>query len=336
MLCLIAKGVHLEKRVKRTDAPETGRINAYDTFATELNLALHGDDYRSDISIREIIKKLDDLLDNHSYAVGKGGLVERNTLGHVTRTMSLALNRELGLNRENANPRVNSGELNAAHMAPHPTQMEVMKFRENEWNGHRVVPYPTQMEVRQYRESEWSGPRMALPPTVMGRKVVQHSKGEVKGPYMTPYPAHMEEIQHLNAERNGRRIDPHPTQMEKSKFGRGEGKGPHMTPYPAHMYELQYAEVEWNERRRMAPHSTQMQYDEVEWNEAPTSPTIVGRKMVPAGKGKGKATYMTPEPRQMVPYPRQVEEMQYEEDMYAEEDMDTGEDSNDDTPISKW
>lgn len=93
MLCLITKGVHLEGRGKRSDAPGTARVNAYKTFATQLNDAVNGKNYGADIPIKEIIKKLDELLEDHKTVLGKNGLVERQSLGHVTRTMTLAFER---------------------------------------------------------------------------------------------------------------------------------------------------------------------------------------------------------------------------------------------------
>ncbi|KUJ19051.1 uncharacterized protein LY89DRAFT_475423 [Mollisia scopiformis] len=93
MLCLIAKGVHLEERVRRSDAPGTARVNAYENFATQLNVALHRNDYKSDISKREITYMLDHLLAEYKHVVGKGGLVERNAGGRITRAMRMSFAR---------------------------------------------------------------------------------------------------------------------------------------------------------------------------------------------------------------------------------------------------
>jgi len=90
MLCLIIKGVHLEERGKRSDTAHVARNNAYVTFATELNKALHGENYAEDISKREVARMLDHVLLKHKGIVGKGGLTERQFGGRVTRALSLA------------------------------------------------------------------------------------------------------------------------------------------------------------------------------------------------------------------------------------------------------
>jgi hypothetical protein len=94
MLCLIAKGVHLEGYSKRTDIPGVAKRNAYKTFATELNYTLNKDNYGADIDRREITKMLDQLLAERKGVAGKGGLVERNYGGRVTRTMRMAWERK--------------------------------------------------------------------------------------------------------------------------------------------------------------------------------------------------------------------------------------------------
>jgi hypothetical protein len=93
MLCLIAKGVHLEGYSKRTDIPGVAKRNAYKTFATELNYALNKKNYGADIDRREITKMLDQLLVERKGVAGKGGLVERNRGGRVTRAMRIAWER---------------------------------------------------------------------------------------------------------------------------------------------------------------------------------------------------------------------------------------------------
>ncbi len=93
MLCLIARGVHLEERVKRSEAPETGRFNAYENFATQLNFALHRNDYESDIQKKEVTRMLDQILAERKHVVGKGGLVERYSGGRITRTTKRTFDR---------------------------------------------------------------------------------------------------------------------------------------------------------------------------------------------------------------------------------------------------
>jgi hypothetical protein len=93
MLCLIAKGVHLEGYSKRTDNPGIAKRNAYKTFATELNYALNKKNYGADIDRKEITKMLDQLLVERKGVAGKGGLVERNRGGRVTRSMRMAWER---------------------------------------------------------------------------------------------------------------------------------------------------------------------------------------------------------------------------------------------------
>jgi hypothetical protein len=113
MLCLITKGVHLEgyNKGKRTDDPGAARKNAYLTFATTLNDALHGTDYEHDIHKKEVTRMLDHLLLKHKAIVGKGGLAERQPGGRVTRALRLAWQRSLGATDPNPNiqpPRIPS------------------------------------------------------------------------------------------------------------------------------------------------------------------------------------------------------------------------------------
>lgn len=93
MLCLIAKGVHLEERGKRTDAPNVAKNNAYLTFATKLNDAVHGSDYEHDIHKKEVARMLDHVLVMHKGIVGKGGLAERQFGGRITRGLKWAWER---------------------------------------------------------------------------------------------------------------------------------------------------------------------------------------------------------------------------------------------------
>jgi hypothetical protein len=94
MLCLIAKGVHLEEGcVKRSEQPGSSRINAYENFATQLNFALHGKDYESDINKREVTRMLDQILEERKHVVGKGGLLGRFPGGRITAAMRLAFSR---------------------------------------------------------------------------------------------------------------------------------------------------------------------------------------------------------------------------------------------------
>lgn len=102
MLCLITKGVHLQGygKVKRSEDPNTAKRNAYLTFATTLNDALHGTDYENDIHKKEVTRMLDHLILKHKAIVGKGGLAERQYGGRVTRALRLAWQRSLGQNAE--------------------------------------------------------------------------------------------------------------------------------------------------------------------------------------------------------------------------------------------
>ncbi|KAH7348767.1 hypothetical protein BKA65DRAFT_550833 [Rhexocercosporidium sp. MPI-PUGE-AT-0058] len=94
MLCLIAKGVHLEQRPnKRTDAPSITRANAYENFYSALNNAVHGKDFSSDIHKKEVTRMLDQMLADRKHVAGKGGLVERQRNGRVTRALRMAWNR---------------------------------------------------------------------------------------------------------------------------------------------------------------------------------------------------------------------------------------------------
>ncbi|KAL2064728.1 hypothetical protein VTL71DRAFT_3866 [Oculimacula yallundae] len=94
MLCLIAKGVHLEQRPnKRTEAPTVTRANAYENFYTALNDAVHGKDYGRDIHKNEVTRMLDQMLADRKHVVGMGGLVERQRVSRVTRALRMAWKR---------------------------------------------------------------------------------------------------------------------------------------------------------------------------------------------------------------------------------------------------
>jgi hypothetical protein len=98
MLCLITKGVHLEgySKGKRSDDPNTAKRNAYLTFVTTLNDALHGTNYEHDIHKKEVTRMLDHVLLKHKAIVGKGGLTERQFGGRVTRALRFSWQRSLG------------------------------------------------------------------------------------------------------------------------------------------------------------------------------------------------------------------------------------------------
>ncbi|KAI6715922.1 hypothetical protein JHW43_001580 [Diplocarpon mali] len=96
LLSLIARGSHLEQRPnKRTDAPSKVRKNAHEVFYTAFNTALHGKDFTKDINKREVTRMLEQVLEERKHVVGKGGLVERQTNGRITRTLSSAWRRPI-------------------------------------------------------------------------------------------------------------------------------------------------------------------------------------------------------------------------------------------------
>ncbi|KAL5322415.1 hypothetical protein ACEPPN_010388 [Leptodophora sp. 'Broadleaf-Isolate-01'] len=110
MLCLIAKGVHLEQRPnKRTEARTITRANAYENFYTALNNAVHGKDFSSDIHKKEVTRMLDQMLADRKHVVGKGGLVERQRNGRVTRALRLAWNRSPAIDFDGTESEWNQG-----------------------------------------------------------------------------------------------------------------------------------------------------------------------------------------------------------------------------------
>ena len=94
MLALMARGIHLDEKPSSTSKKgkytSTSTSNAYLNFATELNHALHGDKYQEDISKREVTKMLDKMLKEKKQVVGRGGLMERQRTGRITRFLRLA------------------------------------------------------------------------------------------------------------------------------------------------------------------------------------------------------------------------------------------------------
>lgn len=97
LLCLMAKGMHLEERGKRSDEPGAMRRHAYLNVATELNLAVNGKNgYGEDIDKREVAKMIDRMLVEKKGVVGKGGYMERATRGRITRGLKMAWERSKG------------------------------------------------------------------------------------------------------------------------------------------------------------------------------------------------------------------------------------------------
>lgn len=100
MLALMARGIHLDEnpspsststsKPKKRTPSTTSTPNAYLTFATALNHALHGDRYQEDISKREVTRQLDKMLREKKQVVGRGGLMERQRSGRVTRMLRCA------------------------------------------------------------------------------------------------------------------------------------------------------------------------------------------------------------------------------------------------------
>ncbi|PVH81210.1 hypothetical protein DL98DRAFT_571312 [Cadophora sp. DSE1049] len=110
MLCLIAKGVHLEQRPdKRTEAPTITRANAYENFYSALNDAVHRKDYTSDIPKKEVTRMLDQMLAERKHVAGKGGLVERQRNGRVTRALRMTWTREPSIDFDGTESEWNQG-----------------------------------------------------------------------------------------------------------------------------------------------------------------------------------------------------------------------------------
>lgn len=98
MLCLITKGVHLEEPSRKSSKHGAGYVHAYENFATQLNLSLHGKSYSKDIPKEEIIAMLEHLLSDRKHVVGtdKLSLHMRSPHARVTRGMVLAFGRIVG------------------------------------------------------------------------------------------------------------------------------------------------------------------------------------------------------------------------------------------------
>jgi hypothetical protein len=135
LLCLIAKGVHLEgyAKVEKSDDPSAARGNAYLTFATTLNDSLHGTDYEHDIHKKEVTRKLDHVLLKHKAIVGKGGLAARQHGSRVTRLLRLAWLRSTGRTSEFD---VNLGRYRVGVACPLDFDGSISEW--NQWRRMRV------------------------------------------------------------------------------------------------------------------------------------------------------------------------------------------------------
>lgn len=92
----MAKGVHIQGRgKKRTTDPAQLRHAARMDFVTAVNEALSKGkhNYDNDISVRDILDKLDELLVERKHVVGPGGLMERSSRGKLTRSLTFAFRR---------------------------------------------------------------------------------------------------------------------------------------------------------------------------------------------------------------------------------------------------
>lgn len=85
LLCLMAKGVHREKRSKKNDDPGHAKRHAHLEVATALNNAVHKNDYESDIPKQEVSRMIDQLLEERKAILGPGGYMDRATRGRITR-----------------------------------------------------------------------------------------------------------------------------------------------------------------------------------------------------------------------------------------------------------
>ena len=95
LLCLLAKGVHLEERGKATDEASVMRQHAYLNVATELNKAVNGENgFGNDIDKKEVARMIDKMLVEKKGVVGKGGYMERSTKGRITRGLKRMWERE--------------------------------------------------------------------------------------------------------------------------------------------------------------------------------------------------------------------------------------------------
>ena len=95
LLCILAKGMHLEERGRRSDEPGAMRRNAYLNVASELNKALNGKkNYGQDIDKKEVTKMVDRMLAEKKGVLGRGGFMERATRGRITRALKIMWLRE--------------------------------------------------------------------------------------------------------------------------------------------------------------------------------------------------------------------------------------------------
>lgn len=85
----MAKGLHLQRLTYNND-PIAAREATQLNFATELNKALHGDNLRRDIPVKEITRMVKKMLVERKQVVGEGGLVARQTAPRLTRTLTKA------------------------------------------------------------------------------------------------------------------------------------------------------------------------------------------------------------------------------------------------------
>jgi hypothetical protein len=81
----MAKGLHLERHGRRSDAPGAARRHAYLEVATALNNSVHKNEFERDINKREVTRMIDKFLEERKGIVGKGGYMERSTRGRITR-----------------------------------------------------------------------------------------------------------------------------------------------------------------------------------------------------------------------------------------------------------
>ena len=87
LLCLMVKSDHLGRKVKKGETADQARQEAYLDIATKLNDAVHKGDYRNDIDKREVARMIDQVLIERKHVVGQGGVMERQVVPHITRTL---------------------------------------------------------------------------------------------------------------------------------------------------------------------------------------------------------------------------------------------------------
>ena len=87
LLCLMAKNMHLDEKSVRNEEERALRRHSYMNVATALNTALNGEtgSFERDIDKREVAKMIDRMLQEKKGVVGKGGYMERATMGRITR-----------------------------------------------------------------------------------------------------------------------------------------------------------------------------------------------------------------------------------------------------------